>query len=102
MPVLTFAKLEFDLASRQVRCDGTDMALAPSEKSLLELFMREAGKVVAKRRIEHAFSEFGDERTANAVELAVSRLRRKLETQPSGTRIETIRGVGYLLREVSS
>jgi two-component system response regulator QseB/two-component system response regulator TctD len=102
MPVLTFARLEFDLASRQVRCDGADISLAPSEKSLLELLMRDGGKVVAKRRIEHAFSEFGDERSANAVELAVSRLRKKLDGWPSDTTIETVRGVGYLLREVAA
>jgi two-component system response regulator QseB/two-component system response regulator TctD len=76
------------------------LPLAPVERSLLELLMRDAGKVVAKRRIEHAFSEFGDEKTTNAVELAVSRLRKKLEGRPSGVAIETVRGVGYLLREV--
>ncbi len=58
-------------------------------------------KETARRsRIEHTFSEFGDERSTNAVELAVSRLRKKLEAHPTGSSIETIRGVGYMMREV--
>ncbi|PDT04426.1 DNA-binding response regulator [Rhizobium chutanense] len=99
MPTLEFADVRFEMASRQVTCNGTEMALAPSEKSLLELLMRNGGKVVSKRKMEHAFSEFGDERSSNAVELAVSRLRRKLEGHPADAVIETVRGVGYLLRE---
>ncbi|EJC75115.1 response regulator with CheY-like receiver domain and winged-helix DNA-binding domain [Rhizobium leguminosarum bv. trifolii WSM2012] len=101
MPVLEFARLQLDLATKTVLCDGNDLPLAPAERSLLELLLRDAGRVVPKRRIEHAFSEFGDERTTNAVELTVSRLRKKLEGRPSGTIIETVRGIGYLLREVA-
>jgi DNA-binding response OmpR family regulator len=45
-------------------------------------------------------SEFGDELSTNAVELSLSRLRKKLDGQKAGAAIETVRGVGYLLREV--
>jgi DNA-binding response OmpR family regulator len=99
MPVLEFAALYYDVAARRLLCAGTEIALAPSEKGLLELLMRNGGKVVPKLKIEHAFSEFGDERSSNAVELAVSRLRRKLEAHPTGALIETVRGVGYMMRE---
>ncbi|MBX4927617.1 response regulator [Rhizobium binae] len=100
MPILEFGALKLDVASRQVTCADHDVALAPSEKGLLELLMRNGGKVVAKTKIEHAFSEFGDERSSNAVELAVSRLRKKLEGHDTRLSIETIRGVGYMMREV--
>ncbi len=100
MPVLEFAALQYDVAARQLVCAGAEIALAPSEKGLLELLMRNGGKVVPKPKIEHAFSEFGDERSSNAVELSVSRLRRKLEAHPTGVLIETVRGVGYMMREV--
>jgi len=99
MPVLEFAALQYDIASRRVTCGDAEIALAPSEKSLLELLMRNGGQVVPKPKIEHAFSEFGDERSSNAVELAVSRLRKKLEGHPTKALIETVRGVGYLMRE---
>jgi len=100
MPTLEFAALQLDVASQGVTCAGAEIALPPSEKGLLELLMRNGGKVVAKSKIEHAFSEFGDERSSNAVELAVSRLRKKLEGHPTRTSIETVRGVGYMMREL--
>lgn len=99
MPILEFGAIQYDLASQRVTCDGLEIALAPSEKGLLELLMRNGGKVVPKVKIEHAFSEFGDERSSNAVELAVSRLRKKLEGHPTKALIETVRGVGYMMRE---
>jgi two-component system response regulator QseB/two-component system response regulator TctD len=99
MPTLEFANLTFEVASQRVACAGVDIALAPSEKDLLELLMRNGGRVVSKAKIEHAFSEYGDERSTNAVELAVSRLRKKLEGHPTGSSIETVRGVGYMMRE---
>ncbi|CCM78966.1 response regulator transcription factor [Rhizobium mesoamericanum] len=101
MPTLEFAALQLDIASRRVTCAGGEIALAPSEKDLLELLMRNGGKVVSKAKFEHAFSEFGDERSSNAVELAISRLRKKLEGHPTGSSIETVRGVGYMMREES-
>jgi len=99
MPTLEFAALQLDVASRRVTCGDDEIGLTPSEKGLLELLMRNGGKVVAKPKIEHAFSEFGDERSSNAVELAVSRLRKKLDGYPTRAAIETVRGVGYMMRE---
>ncbi|WP_431303430.1 response regulator [Sediminicoccus sp. BL-A-41-H5] len=99
MPVMTLGRLAFDSAQGRVTCDGQDLGLTTREKSVLEALMREAGRVVAKRRLEHSLSEFGEEFSSNAVELTVSRLRRKLEGCDTGTSLETVRGVGYLLTE---
>ena len=101
MPVLEYGAIQMDVASRRVTCASAEISLAPSEKDLLELLMRNGGKVVGKAKIEHAFSEFGDERSSNAVELAVSRLRRKMDGHQTNCSIETIRGVGYMMRQVS-
>lgn len=94
--------LAFDPPSGSVRIAGTILAISPRERSLLELLLRNANRVVPKERIEVALSEFGDEISTNAVELAVSRLRRRLEPVDSGIIIETVRGAGYLLREVAA
>jgi two-component system response regulator QseB/two-component system response regulator TctD len=102
MPTLEFANIQLDIASRRVTCAGAEIALTPSEKDLLELLMRNGGKVISKVKMEHAFSEYGDERSSNAVELAISRLRRKLEGHRTGSSIETVRGVGYMIREESA
>jgi len=93
------AGISFDPALGIVRIAGEALSIAPRERSVLELLLRNAGRVVAKEQIEVALSEFGGEISTNAVELAVSRLRRRLAPSQSGVAIETIRGVGYLLRE---
>ena len=93
------AGISFDPALGIVRIAGKALSIAPRERSVLELLLRNAGRVVAKEQIEVALSEFGGEISTNAVELAVSRLRRRLAPSQSGVAIETIRGVGYLLRE---
>ncbi len=92
--------LEFDPASGSVCVHGTILAVSPRERSLLELLLRHTDRVVPKERIEVALSEFGDEISTNAVELAVSRLRRRLDPVDAGLTIETVRGAGYLLREM--
>jgi two-component system response regulator TctD len=93
------ASISFDPASGIVRVAGEVLSISPRERSVLELLLRNAGRVVAKQQIEVALSESGGEISTNAVELAVSRLRRRLAASQSGIAIETIRGVGYLLRE---
>jgi two-component system response regulator QseB/two-component system response regulator TctD len=98
MPELVVANVVLPLSGGPVRCHGEAFELAPRERGLLEMLMRQADHVVSKRKIEHAFSQFGDERSPNAVELSISRLRKKLDGAEAGFSIETIRGVGYLLR----
>lgn len=101
-PTLTAGKITYDPAQGVALCSNENLDLAPRERTILEVLMRETGRVVAKRKLEHALSEFGDEMSSNAVEVAVSRLRKKLEKYPTETSLETVRGVGYLLREMTS
>ncbi|MCW6512811.1 response regulator transcription factor [Lichenifustis flavocetrariae] len=96
---IEFGRLEFDPASGSVRVGGDIVPVSPRERSLLELLLRHADRVVPKERIEIALSAFGEEISTNAVELAISRLRRRLDPTHPGITIETVRGAGYLLRE---
>ena len=98
-PTLKVGHLNFDIAAGSLTCQAQDVGVTPRERAVLHLLMRDVGQVVAKRKLEHALSEFGDELSANAIELAVSRLRKNLEILSSGVTIETIRGLGYMLRE---
>jgi DNA-binding response OmpR family regulator len=99
-PLLTAGRLVFDPAAGVLNCCGQDVSMTPRERMIMEILMREVGRAVPKRRMEHALSEFGDELSTNAIELAVSRLRKKLVALESGAALETIRGLGYLLREL--
>jgi two-component system response regulator TctD len=99
-PILVAGRLSFDPARGALTCGDAELALTPRERTIFEVLMRDVGRVTLKRKLEHALSEFGDELSTNAVELSISRLRKKLEEHETGAAIETIRGVGYFLREV--
>ncbi|RFC64482.1 DNA-binding response regulator [Fulvimarina endophytica] len=97
-PILSAGRLRYDPASALLTCENTAIALAPRERQLIEILMREVGRVVSKRRLEDALSEAGDVFTTNALEVLVSRLRKRISEVEAGAEIETVRGIGYLLR----
>lgn len=101
-PVLTAGELSFDPATHEIHCAGAALSLTPRERAVLEILMRNVGRVTHKRGLEEKLSEYDDEASANAIELLLSRLRRKLAPYPTLTAIETVRGVGYLLRETKA
>ncbi|WP_198972109.1 response regulator transcription factor [Xylophilus sp. ASV27] len=88
--------LHYDLRTRQFTLAGEDLALPPRERTLLETLMLKAGSTVPKQALIDSIFGLDDEPSADAVELYVHRLRRKLEA--SQATIITLRGVGYLLR----
>nr|WP_281493709.1 response regulator transcription factor [Ancylobacter koreensis] len=101
-PVLEAGLLCFDPATQEARCGDEAIALAPRERAALEILLRHAGRVVPKRGLEEKLSEFDGEMTPNAIEVVLSRLRRRLAPFDTRTAIETVRGVGYLLRETGT
>lgn len=100
--LIELGHIRFDPASSALSCAGETIAMSPRERSVMAVLLRNAGSVVPKERIEAKLSEFGDELSANAIELAVSRLRKRLEGVASGVAIETVRGAGYLLRDLKN
>lgn len=71
--------------------------LTPRETAILELLIRHAATVVSKSRLEAALSSYESEISENALEQAVSRLRKKIESLSEYSKIATIRGLGYML-----
>jgi two-component system, OmpR family, response regulator len=100
-PVITAGRLEFVSATGELKCNGDIIPVSPRERTLASILLRHAGSVVAKERLETALSDLDSETSVNAVELLVSRLRKKLQGADTGVAIETVRGLGYLLRELS-
>lgn len=98
-PVLEAGRLRFDPAAGSAFCGEEPLGLSPRERGLLEILMRNVGRVVTSAHLEEALSDFDGPTSRNAVELMMSRLRRKLAPFDAGTAIETVRSVGYLLRE---
>lgn len=89
--------LEFVVETRAVYVGGQALSLSVRETQLLELLLRRAGKVVPKRVVEDQLFGLDGDLGSNAVEVYVHRLRKRLEDAASGARIETVRGVGYLI-----
>jgi two-component system response regulator TctD len=92
----TYGNLDFDAAARQVRVEGKPVDLSRREFRLLEILIGQIGRLVLKERLLDQLFGPDDEVAPNAVELYVSRLRRKLAV--SDLDIATLRGEGYLAR----
>jgi two-component system OmpR family response regulator len=93
---LASGDLELDLFSREVTRAGQKIDLQTREFALLEYLMRHAGRTVTKTMIlEHIFDYSFDPQT-NVVDVLIHRLRAKVD--PDKTRLQTIRGVGYVLK----
>ncbi len=92
-PCLTLGDLEIDQTARRLKRDGKEVKLTAREWAVLDLLIKNRGAAVSKERIEEALYAFGAEVESNAVEVHVSRLRKKLGAEP----ITTLRGLGYRL-----
>jgi two-component system OmpR family response regulator len=93
---LSVGNLTLDLLTREAMCGEQKIELQAREFALLEYLMRSAGRTVTKTMIlEHIFDYSFDPQT-NVVDVLVHRLRAKLGADK--TRLQTIRGVGYVLK----
>jgi two-component system OmpR family response regulator len=89
--------LTFDTVGRVAHLRGEPLELSARELNLLELLLSRAGRMVSKEQIVDHLCQWGEEVSANAVEVYIHRLRKKLEA--GGVRISTLRGLGYCLAD---
>ena len=97
-PVLSFADLSLDQDTREVRRGERLVELTPREYDLLKLFMFNQRQVLSKDTILERVWGYDFEGDANIVEVYVRYLREKLADIPPKL-IQTVRGVGYILKE---
>ena len=100
-PVLTVNGLELDPARDRVTRDGIALPLTPREYSVLEFLMRNAGSRSTKQEILQSVWDTHYEGDDNIVEVYIGYLRRKVESPVRQNSIDTVRGVGYRLLNVS-
>ena len=95
--IVRVGDIELDPATRSVRHHGQAVDLTSVEFNLLEVLLREAGRVVTRERLVYAvlsrkFSPFD-----RSIDMHVSKVRKKLGDSEGGTEhIKTVRGVGYI------
>ena len=95
--VITHGELSFEPKERMATVKGQPLVLSAREIALLEIFLARAGRVVNKEQIIDLLCQWGEEVSANAVEVYVHRLRKKLE--PANVKLSTLRGLGYCLEK---
>jgi two-component system, OmpR family, response regulator MprA len=97
--VVRFADLELDPTTREVTRGDRPIELTRTEFSLLELFMRNPRQVLTRTIIFERVWGYDFGYASNSLDVYIGYLRRKTEADGEARLIQTVRGVGYALRE---
>ena len=95
--MLTVADLELDLLRRRVTRAGKRIDLTAKEYALLELLMRRQGEVLPRSLIASQVWDMNFDSDTNVIEVAMRRLRGKVDDGFEPRLIQTVRGMGYVL-----
>jgi two-component system OmpR family response regulator len=96
--ILSVGSLVLDPAARSVSIGDRQLELTAREYALLELFVRRAGDVLTRTEILERVWDWAYDGTSNVIDVYVRNLRGKMAGPPATPRIETVRGIGYVLR----
>lgn len=97
---LRVGPLSLDLSTRRVTRDTSEIDLTPTEFSLLEFLMRNAGQVLTRKMLSEHLWDSDWEGVTNVIEVHITRLRGKIDRDFDLPLLQTIRGRGYVLRGV--
>jgi two-component system OmpR family response regulator len=94
---LSYADINMNIAERKVTRAGQTLDLLPKEYKILELFLRNQGRVVTRNMLLEKVWDIHFDPKTSVVETHISRLRNKLEKPFGDTILKTVRGAGYKL-----
>lgn len=97
--MLRFSDFEMDLLRHKASRAGEQIDLAPQEYRLLEYLLRHPGEVLTRTRLAEQVWDMNFDGDSNVVDVAIRRLRRKVDDPYQRKLIHTLRGVGYVLEE---
>jgi two-component system response regulator MprA len=97
--VLRFEELELDPDAHSARIGGREVELTRTEFQLLELFMLNPKRVLTSELIYDRVWGYDFGPSGNSLRVYIGYLRRKLEAEGERRLIQTVHGVGYVLRE---
>ncbi len=98
---IRISSLTFDPLRTEIRCNDKSLKLTAKESQLLELLVRNKNQVITKDQIlDRVWGIDSDVEMNNNIEVYFSYLRKKLRKLNCNVIIETIRGIGYCLKEV--
>ncbi len=96
--VFTLRDLTVDTGRRTVSRGGTEISLLPKEFTILEYMIKNQGIVLSREQIENQIWNYEYSGTSNNVDVYISRLRKKIDSEYPVKLLHTIRGVGWVLR----
>jgi len=96
---LSLHDLEMDLVRRKVSRNGQRIDLSAKEFLLLSLFLRRQGEVLSRTEIAEQVWDMNFDSNTNVVEVAIKRLRAKIDTPFDTPLLHTVRGMGYVLEQ---
>jgi DNA-binding response OmpR family regulator len=94
---LTRGNVTIETKSRRVTVDTQNLTMGKTEVAILEYMLKHATLTVSKESLFDAIYSMGFEVTDNAIQVAMHRIRKKLDQAGATTQINTIRGIGYIL-----
>jgi two-component system copper resistance phosphate regulon response regulator CusR len=97
--LLRVGELSIDLIRRKVVRAGQRIDLSAKEFALLELLARHQGEILTKTAIAEMVWDMNFDSNTNVVEVAIKRLRAKIDAPFASALLHTIRGMGYVLEE---
>ncbi len=97
--VITCGDLSLDTAAYELSCGKNSLKLGLKEFSIMELLMKNSGRVLSKETLITKIWGYDSDAEYNNVEVYISFLRKKLDFIKSNAAIKTVRGVGYTLEE---
>ena len=97
--VIGIADLTMDTSTRRVCRAGQDIELTAKEYAILECLLRSAGSVLSRGQIQEHVWDFSYEGASNMIDVYINSLRRKIDKGHDVKLIQTVRGMGYTIRE---
>jgi DNA-binding response OmpR family regulator len=97
--LLRVADLSLDPATHEVMRSGASVGLSRTEFVILEMLMRNSGRVITRGRLIEAVWGYERDVQSNTLDVFIRQLRTKIEPSGAPKLLHTIRGIGYCLRE---
>lgn len=97
-PLMTCGDLDYNTNTREFQIAQQPLALTPRERAVLEVLIHQSGSTVTKNALAQSLFSLDEDVSTDAIEIYVHRLRKKIDS--SSAKIITLRGLGYLLRQV--
>lgn len=98
-PMIQVGPLEINTSSRRVRVKGAQIVLTAMEYRVLEYLALRRGALVSKMELLEHLYDYNWEKFGNVIEVYISGLRRKIDSLAGEKLFQTVRGLGYALRQ---